>query len=231
MKSVITVILPTLLVLSGCSSSPTTLYGPPYYTPAKAAGNKPTSQKFNVDFDEKTDFSRFKSYAWRPGTPARDPFMQEIIESAVEDQLQTKGLTKAISTPDIYIVTYAATKEKKIYTNVNLGYGDELDQKQMSEVIDVGTLRVDLVDAKSNYAVWRAVATKTLSDNPEKTKKLIAKETAKMFKHYPPDAKRAAESSGDDKSIDGQECIPVFCRVDDAAAYDPRYCCVDGPQD
>ena len=27
-----------------------------------------------------------------------------------------------------------------------------------------------------------------------------------------------------------KNCIPVFCRVNEDAYYDPRYCCVDGPQ-
>ncbi len=142
--------------------------------------------KVHVDFDEKADFSNYKTYAWRKGTPAHDPFMQQHIERAVDDQLQAKGLTKAAGTPDLYVVTHAATKEKKYTSYVNLGYSNPLDEVEMTQVIDIGTLRVELVDAKSKRVVWRAVATKSLSQKPEKNKKLIDKYTKKMFKHFPP---------------------------------------------
>lgn len=52
--------------------------------------------------------------------------------------------------------------------------------------IPTGTLIVDLLDGRSNELVWRGIATKTLSENPQKVAKLINKVVTKMFKKFPP---------------------------------------------
>jgi hypothetical protein len=50
----------------------------------------------------------------------------------------------------------------------------------------VGTLLVDLVDAKSNELVWRGLATKTLNKRPKNVRPLIDKAVKKMVKRFPP---------------------------------------------
>ena len=55
---------------------------------------------------------------------------------------------------------------------------------------NVGSLVVDLVDAPQNQLIWRAVATDTLSDKPEKNAQKIQKSVAKMFQKYPPNMKK-----------------------------------------
>ena len=62
------------------------------------------------------------------------------------------------------------------------GFGEQ----DYTITIKTGTLRVDLVDARSHKLVWSGTATKTLSDNSKKVAKLIEKVVTKMFKHFPP---------------------------------------------
>lgn len=50
----------------------------------------------------------------------------------------------------------------------------------------VGTLIVDLWDAKTKKLIWRRVGSDTLSDNPQKNEQKIDKVTQDMFKRYPP---------------------------------------------
>jgi hypothetical protein len=50
-------------------------------------------------------------------------------------------------------------------------------------------LAVDLIDAKAKKLVWRATATDTVSDNPQKNEKKIHKAVEKMFEKYPTAAK------------------------------------------
>jgi hypothetical protein len=50
----------------------------------------------------------------------------------------------------------------------------------------VGTLTVDMFDAKSKQLVWRSIATETLSDKPEKNTKKRDDDFADMFKKFPP---------------------------------------------
>ena len=150
--------------------------------------------KVTVDFDKTVDFSKYKTYAWRPGTPAKDPLMQKRIQRAVEAELAAKGLTKTEGPADLYVVTQASSKNEKQIDVNSLGYAGYRwhgwgawgpTTVNMYE-IPVGTLIVDLLVEKSNELVWRGVATETLSDNPQKVAKRTDKVVAKMFKKFPP---------------------------------------------
>jgi hypothetical protein len=52
----------------------------------------------------------------------------------------------------------------------------------------VGTLVVDISDARTNATVWRSLASSDIgpTDKPESRDKKIAKATEKMFKNSPP---------------------------------------------
>jgi hypothetical protein len=150
--------------------------------------------RVDVDFDETVNFSKYKTYAWRAGTPSKDPLMEKRIQNAVETQLNTKGLVKRENGADLYVITHASSKTEKQVNVNNLGYADPRwggwDRWGPTTVnvyeIETGTLIVDLLDASKNELVWRGVATKTLSENPQKIAKLINKVVKKMFKKFPP---------------------------------------------
>jgi len=57
------------------------------------------------------------------------------------------------------------------------------------ETYKVGTLVVDIFDAKAKQLVWRASASDTLSNNSDKNIKELDKGVSKMFKQFPPAAK------------------------------------------
>jgi len=50
----------------------------------------------------------------------------------------------------------------------------------------VGTLLVDIFDAKGKNLIWRGVAQDEASNNTEKNIKKVAKATEKLFKDFPP---------------------------------------------
>ena len=54
----------------------------------------------------------------------------------------------------------------------------------------VGMLVVDMFDAKTKSLVFRGTAEDEISDNPEKNQKRIEKASVKMFKEFPPAAKK-----------------------------------------
>ena len=61
-----------------------------------------------------------------------------------------------------------------------------------SETINIGTINVDIYDVTAKNQIWRGAASKTLGSgkNPEKVNKNLNKAMAKMFKNYPPPAKK-----------------------------------------
>jgi hypothetical protein len=53
----------------------------------------------------------------------------------------------------------------------------------------VGTLVVDMFDAKSKQLIFRGTAEDEISDNPDKNTKRLEKASTKLFKYFPPKAK------------------------------------------
>ena len=53
------------------------------------------------------------------------------------------------------------------------------------EQIVIGTLIVDLSDAKSKLLVWRGIGQDTLGNNGNKNQQLVEKAIQKMFKQWP----------------------------------------------
>ena len=50
----------------------------------------------------------------------------------------------------------------------------------------VGTLVVDIFDAKGENLLWRGIAQDELSDKPDKNVKKLGKASDKLFKDFPP---------------------------------------------
>jgi hypothetical protein len=53
----------------------------------------------------------------------------------------------------------------------------------------IGTLVVDIFDAKSKQLMFRGTASDEISDKPEKNIKKVEKASNKMFKDFPPGSK------------------------------------------
>jgi hypothetical protein len=56
----------------------------------------------------------------------------------------------------------------------------------------VGTLAIDIVDAKGKQMVWRGLGTREIDTNakPEKRDQNITKAVEKIFRNYPPKVKK-----------------------------------------
>ena len=99
------------------------------------------------------------------------------------------------------VVLHGATeKEKTLNTFYSGGYGGYgwrgmgaggmgTATTTTSEYI-VGTLVVDIFDAKSKQLLFRGTAQDELSDKPEKNVKKLTKASDKMFKDFPPGSKK-----------------------------------------
>jgi hypothetical protein len=153
-------------------------------TPAAAR-----AQKVNADWDRAVSFGTFGTYAWTQGTvPAgANPLMVQRAQSAVESELSAIGLVKADQDPDVLVAMHAATKEDVSLQAWRYGPGwryGGTGQVDVNRVL-VGTLVIDLIDARTKKLVWRGTATDTVSDNPQKNEKKIHKSVEKMFKKYP----------------------------------------------
>ena len=142
----------------------------------------------SVEHDREADFSRYTTYAWGEGTPARRPDAQDLIVAAVDRELAASGLRKVDGGAPLNVLTHALvdkhTLEKladptyfKFWSGVNI-----VDPTTLKE----GSLVVDLQDAESGAIVWRGLATATVDKSFKKIGRKIDKVVAKMFRDFPP---------------------------------------------
>jgi uncharacterized protein DUF4136 len=148
-----------------------------------------------------TDFSKYKTFRLKAGTPADSPVTQTQIEKALTSQLTSKGLTADGENAELLIYTHVQIGVDKALDVTSFGYGGTSggggaggDSGGTSvNVVDVptGTIMVDMVDRASQKLVWRGIAQGTIhpNSNPEQSEQRINKAVAKLLKKFPPTAK------------------------------------------
>ena len=152
--------------------------------------------KTSADYDPKTDFSQYKTWAWKDDQSIKDPLWVKRTQSAFESELSKKGLTRNEQNPDLWVAVHARFSEQTQVTSYDTGWGYGYGWRYGGggmtttrvEQIPVGTLIVDLVDAKRKELVWRGTGTDTLNPqrSPEERDKALRDALAKMFENYPP---------------------------------------------
>ena len=162
------------------------------------------AQKVSYDYNKSANFASFKTYAHKAGTAVGQPLIDQRIVSAIETELAAKGLTKSESSPDLFVVYHIAfDKEKDIstyssgygggYGPYGWGWGGGMGGMTTTQVRDIlmGTLVIDLADAKAGQLAWRGMGVKEVDTQakPEKRDKSINNAVKKIFKNYPPKVK------------------------------------------
>jgi hypothetical protein len=148
-----------------------------------------------VDFDRATDFSKYRTYGWKGGTPASSDRIQDRIERAIDERLEAGGLTRQDGGGDLIVVTHISTSHDTMVTADGFGYqgwpgwGGGSDRGAPSvgvSEVPGGTLIIDLVDAETSKLVWRGIASVTIKESGDKADKQIDKKIGKLFRQFPP---------------------------------------------
>jgi uncharacterized protein with gpF-like domain len=119
---------------------------------------------------------------------------QRVVED-VNGQLNAKGWTLVTENADVAIMANGAIKDQETletFYNWFPGwrwYWWDTTATTTVEHYSVGTLVVDLFDAKTKQAIFRGTATGTLSEKPQKNDEKLDKAVEKMFKEFPPKAR------------------------------------------
>lgn len=158
-------------------------------------GGMASAQNVTYDYDRSADFSRFRTYAWVQGTEVSDELNHKRVVRAIDSQLLAKGLMRTENPAEAdVLVAYHANFDTNLEINGfssgwgGYRFGGSRSGSATVEEILVGTLVIDMVDAKSNVIVWRGIATREIDvkANAEKRDKNITKAAEKLFKNYPP---------------------------------------------
>ena len=153
------------------------------------------AQNVTHDYDRSANFSSYRTYAWVRGTPLGDELNHKRIVRAIDSQLASKGLrqVEGHANPDLLVAYHATFDTSLQITGFSSGwggyrFGPARSGTARADEILVGTLVVDLMDAKTETIVWRGAAAKDVDvkASAEKREKNINKAAEKLFKHYPP---------------------------------------------
>jgi hypothetical protein len=171
------------------------------------------SQKVDVKYDRNTDFGRYKTYAWRDRklqtlqSKANEKLIDEALVSAVNAQLQAKGMTEVHSNPDFYLAYDGGSsiKDSKAgpayapyYTSGFSPYGLSgglacgIPGSTPNVWVSMeGALLFEIIDAKTDSVTWSNLLTKRIK-NPGKMPKDLDKAAGdiakKAFQSFPPKA-------------------------------------------
>lgn len=153
--------------------------------------------QISTDYAPGTDFSKYQTFTIKEGNPPKNQIAADRVKGALVAALEAKGFKSVPEGGDLNVFThFQAGKETQLNTT-GYGYGGWGGwrwggyggmQTTTVQEIPTGTLVVDLVDAKSNNAVWRGIAKDEISTSatPEERNRKIADVFAALFESFPP---------------------------------------------
>jgi hypothetical protein len=163
------------------------------------------AQPVKVDYDTKTDFKKFKTYAWlAPGDSVlnryrRDKLYGGAIVYAANEELKSRGMKMDTLHPDAIFLFFTSVEEVTTYSQtptLSLGVGvagpgyyvagsaPVAGGKIIETTKGDGVLQFAMYDTQTRKQVWSGTANKTfkLTDDIQE---LVMEYTVKIFKKYP----------------------------------------------
>jgi len=134
-------------------------------------------------------FAQYHTYAWGSdnANQVEDSILAQVAQQDIDTAMQAKGLQKVEESqnPDLLLTASGGMKQQTSYTAWGMrGIGGGMGSITPEQNV-VGTLIVDLYDAKAKSLVWRGIGQDTLSNNGDKNQQEVGKAVQKMFKQWP----------------------------------------------
>lgn len=138
--------------------------------------------RVGVEFDPVEDFSEYRTWDWLPRAEPRsprlflsersplqrDPELEELIVSAIESELESRGFPRADGQPPDFFVTYHVKVQRELVVRMEQPADQRLDSHHQSRsyVISApvrvvrpyerGVLVIDVAEGRDRQLVWRA---------------------------------------------------------------------------
>jgi hypothetical protein len=155
------------------------------------------AQSVDTDHDPAVDFTKYHSYTWVDGHAKAQPLNHDRIVHGIDAQLAAKGWKRVDSkdAADAVLIYNVASQQERtlstMYTGVGgYGYGGwgmgMGSTTTYENVYTVGTMILDIYDAKTEKLIWRGTASDTIPEKSSSLAKKIDKAVVKLFKKFPP---------------------------------------------
>jgi hypothetical protein len=163
-----------------------------------------TTYRVYTDYDPAARFASYGTYSWRTTPDQVSPLIAQRIVDAVDVQLRAKGWSAVATGGDVAIAANVATRQEYYLSDLYAapygggggggggGWGGRWGgayggfNSAYVHSFTIGTLAVDMFDAKTRQAIWRGTAEGAIKKNPTKASADIQTAVAKMFATFPP---------------------------------------------
>ena len=160
------------------------------------------AQKITSDYDKETNFSTLKTYAWAQGAAASNPTLDLYIKSAIDMDLEARGLHKAYSKDADLLVLYNAAGDSDVNSTTfqdptytasggqppvgSTMWSSGSSAGSVGRYIKKGSLAIEMYDRHNSKIVWAAAAKVNIKE--KRTEKLdqLDQVLTKMMALYPP---------------------------------------------
>jgi hypothetical protein len=159
------------------------------------------SIKTSTDYDHNVKFSNYHSFFMMKGNSSGNPMLDQRAAADVKSALTSKGWMEVPEGQgETAVVVHAATKTKHTYDTFYDGWGGWGYRRgwggrfgggfggSTTFVNDykIGTLVVDIFDAKTKEAIWHGNASDAMSDSAKSNAQATEQAVDKMFQSFPP---------------------------------------------
>jgi len=165
------------------------------------------------DYDKTADFTKFKTFTYYGWADNSDQLLTQFdkdrFESAFQREFANRGWTVNQTNGDAILSLYIVVDQKTSYTSytdhynngmyggmyasrygygqgygMGMGMGNSTTTTTQNDY-EVGTLIVDVFDAKTQKQIWQGIGKKTISENKTKREERINAGVAEIMKAFP----------------------------------------------
>ena len=165
-----------------------------------------TTVRRSFDYERETDYSNFKTFNWLPlsndengKSTVKNTMIDKRLKRALKEQLELRGYTFEVGSPDLLIAYHAPVREIKNAVSANhnyvhFGYFHHIHSFHTAfpfcgdyyvDSYDEATLIIDIIDSKENELIWRGWRSVPVY-GPSLSEKRIQKAVEKILDNFPP---------------------------------------------
>ncbi|WP_257385154.1 DUF4136 domain-containing protein [Tahibacter caeni] len=150
----------------------------------------------HVQQDDTVDFSVYRTYAWKQLPPISNPMLRQRVVSAVDAEFAAKGWRSAPDAQaDVLLVGNVSSREDAslnyFYQDAGWdgwnwhGHASGGIQRIELRVLRIGTLVLDVFDARTQRAIWRGLAQGYVPDSEARQDREAIEAVRRMFREFP----------------------------------------------
>jgi hypothetical protein len=158
------------------------------------------SIKTSTDYDRQASFSSYRTFYIVNGNSSGNAVTDQLVSIDVASALTAKGWREGPdSEAQTAVVIHAATKDKHSFEAFYHGWGEWhwhwggfADTTRFVEDYKIGTLVVDIFDARTKQAIWHGFATGAVSNDPTSVEDATEQAVDRIFSDFPPASQDSA---------------------------------------